>query len=129
MKRLFAVALTVLMLISLTACGNKPAETTPADGEQAKTEESTQTGGQLIGVAMPTKSLQRWNQDGDNMKKQLEAKGYKVELQYAENDVNTQVNQIENMITKGVKVLVIASIDGSALADVGKLINWTPKLR
>ncbi len=74
----------------------------------------------LIGVAMPTKSLQRWNQDGDNMKKQLEAKGYQVELQYAENDVNTQVSQLENMITKGVKVLVIASIDGAALTNVLK---------
>jgi putative multiple sugar transport system substrate-binding protein len=74
----------------------------------------------LIGVAMPTQSLQRWNQDGDNMKKQLEAKGYKVDLQYANNDVNTQVQQLENMITKGCKVLVIASIDGSALTDVLK---------
>lgn len=72
----------------------------------------------LVGVSMPTKSLQRWNQDGDNMKKKLEEKGYKVELQYAENDVNTQVSQIENMIAKGVKVLVIAPIDGAALTDV-----------
>lgn len=66
---------------------------------------------------MPTKSLQRWNEDGANMKKALEAKGYKVDLQYAENDVNTQVSQIENMITSGDKVLVVASIDGSALTD------------
>ncbi|WP_163191813.1 multiple monosaccharide ABC transporter substrate-binding protein [Clostridium thermarum] len=77
-------------------------------------------GKQSIGVAMPTQSLQRWNQDGENMKKQLETKGYKVDLQYANNDVNTQVQQIENMITKGNKVLVIASIDGSALTDVLK---------
>ena len=79
---------------------------------------SAKAKGDLIGVAMPTQSLQRWNQDGANMKKQLENKGYKVDLQYANNDVNTQVQQIENMITKGVKVLVIASIDGSALSDV-----------
>ena len=52
------------------------------------------------------------------MKKQLESKDYKVELQYANNDVNTQVQQIENMITKGCKVLVIAAIDGSSLTDV-----------
>ena len=71
-----------------------------------------------IGVAMPTQSLQRWNQDGANMKKELEAKGYTVDLQYANNDVNTQIQGLENMITKGDKVLVIASIDGSALSDV-----------
>ncbi len=74
----------------------------------------------LIGVAMPTQSLQRWNQDGSNMKTQLEAKGYQVILQYANNDVNTQVQQLENMITKGCKVLVIASIDGSSLTEVLK---------
>ena len=76
--------------------------------------------GQLIGVAMPTQSLQRWNQDGANMKAKLEAKGYKVDLQYANNDINTQVQQLENMITKGAKALVIASIDGSVLSDVLK---------
>jgi len=76
--------------------------------------------GMLIGVAMPTQSLQRWNQDGANMKAMLEAKGYKVDLQYANNDINTQIQQLENMITKGAKVLVIASIDGSVLSDVLK---------
>ena len=59
-----------------------------------------QTKGALVGVAMPTQSLQRWNQDGANMKAKLEAKGYKVELQYANNDVNTQVQQLENMLTQ-----------------------------
>lgn len=72
----------------------------------------------LVGVAMPTQSLQRWNEDGANMKKILEEKGYKVDLQYAEDDVSNQVAQLENMITKGCKVLVIASIDGSALSDI-----------
>ncbi|HQF90679.1 MAG TPA: sugar ABC transporter substrate-binding protein [Synergistaceae bacterium] len=72
----------------------------------------------LVGVAMPTQSLQRWNEDGANMKKALEEKGYIVDLQYAEDDVSNQIAQLENMITKGCKVLVIASIDGSALSDV-----------
>ena len=49
----------------------------------------------LIGVTMPTKDLQRWNQDGENMKKELEAAGYEVDLQYASNDVSTQVSQLE----------------------------------
>lgn len=73
---------------------------------------------QTVGVLMPTQSLQRWNQDGANMKAQLEAKGFEVELQYADNKVALQVEQIENMITKGVDVLVIASIDGGALTGV-----------
>lgn len=71
-----------------------------------------------VGVAMPTKDLQRWNQDGENMKKELETAGYTVDLQYASNDIATQVSQIENMINSGCKVLVIASIDGDSLGTV-----------
>jgi len=74
--------------------------------------------GTKVGVAMPTKDLQRWNQDGDNMKKKLEEAGYVVDLQYASNDVPTQVSQIENMISSGCKVLVIASIEGDSLGTV-----------
>lgn len=71
-----------------------------------------------VGVSMPTKDLQRWNQDGANMKKALEERGYEVDLQYANNDIATQVSQVENMIATGSEVLVIASIDGSALKAV-----------
>ncbi|MDR2865456.1 MAG: sugar-binding protein [Spirochaetaceae bacterium] len=74
-----------------------------------------------IGVSMPTKSLQRWNQDGANMKAQLEKAGYTVDLQYAgDNDIPTQVNQIENMIEGKCKALVIAAIDGSSLTEALK---------
>ncbi len=74
--------------------------------------------GEKIGVVMPTNSLQRWNQDGANMKAQLEAAGFEVDLQYADNEVAKQVSQIENMILGDVKLLVVASIDGSALDTV-----------
>ena len=73
--------------------------------------------GQKVGVSMPTKDLQRWNQDGDNMKAELEAAGYTVDLQYASNDVQTQLSQVENMIADGAEVLVIAAIEGSSLGE------------
>ena len=73
--------------------------------------------GQKIGVSMPTKDLQRWNQDGDNMKKMLEDAGYEVDLQYASNDVQTQLSQVQNMISSGAEVLVIAAIEGSSLGE------------
>ncbi len=76
------------------------------------------SGNKKVGVAMPTKDLQRWNQDGSNMEAQLKAAGYDVDLQYASNDINTQVTQIENMIASGCDVLVIASIDGDSLGTV-----------
>ncbi len=100
-KKLLSLILAVTMVATLfSGCG------------------ASTSGGNKVGVAMPTKDLQRWNQDGDNMKKALEAKGYTVDLQYASNDIGTQVSQIENMINSGCKVLVIASIDGDSLGTV-----------
>jgi len=71
----------------------------------------------LVGVSMPTKDLQRWNQDGDNMEKLLKEAGYDVELQFASNDVPTQLAQVETMIDNGAKVVVIAAIEGSSLGQ------------
>jgi putative multiple sugar transport system substrate-binding protein len=70
-----------------------------------------------IGIAMPTKSSARWIADGGNMVKQFEAAGYKTDLQFAEDDIPNQLAQIEDMITKGDKVLVIAAIDGTTLSN------------
>ncbi|GIF97543.1 multiple monosaccharide ABC transporter substrate-binding protein [Catellatospora citrea] len=105
--RLAAAALGLIVATSLAACGSS---TKTTDQEQAGG-----TQGALVGVTMPTKSSERWIHDGDNVRSQLEALGYKVDLQYAENDIPTQVNQIENQITKGAKLLIIASIDGTAI--------------
>ena len=70
-----------------------------------------------IGIAMPTKSSSRWISDGENMVRYFREKGYKTDLQYAEDDIPNQLAQVENMITKGVKVLVIAAIDGTTLSN------------
>ena len=105
-KKLLGLLLCVMVVTSMLAgCGKKAATT---------------DGGKKVGVAMPTKDLQRWNQDGENMKKQLEEAGFVVDLQYANNDIATQVSQIENMITNGCEALVIASIDGGSLGTVLK---------
>jgi putative multiple sugar transport system substrate-binding protein len=69
-----------------------------------------------IGISMPTKSSARWIADGANMVKSLAAMGYKADLQYADNDIPTQLNQVENMITKKERALVIAAIDGTTLS-------------
>jgi len=110
MKKLLRGLLLGLLMLSLVGCESTNLNTT-ADSKKKDN---------LIGVAMPTQSMQRWNLDGENMRRQLEAKGYTVDLQYANNDVNTQIQGIENMITKGCKVLVVAAIDGSTLTNVLK---------
>src|SRR5215813_4540413 len=73
-----------------------------------------------VGIAMPTKCSARWIDDGKNMVKALKEKGYRADLQYAEDDIPNQLSQVENMVTKGVKALVIAAIDGTTLSDVLK---------
>jgi putative multiple sugar transport system substrate-binding protein len=73
-----------------------------------------------VGIAMPTKSSARWIDDGNNIVKTLKERGYGTDLQYAEDDIPNQLSQIENMVTKGAKVLVIAAIDGTTLSDVLK---------
>jgi putative multiple sugar transport system substrate-binding protein len=72
----------------------------------------------LIAIAMPTKSSARWISDGNSMVKEFTAMGYTTELQYAEDDIPNQLAQIEDMVTKGAKVLIIAAIDGTTLSDV-----------
>ncbi|MFB0937254.1 MAG: sugar ABC transporter substrate-binding protein [Propionivibrio sp.] len=71
----------------------------------------------LIGISMPTKSSARWISDGESMVKYFKEAGYKTDLQYAEDDIPNQLAQIENLVTKGAKVLVIAAIDGTTLSD------------
>jgi putative multiple sugar transport system substrate-binding protein len=93
---------------ALAACGSSE-----KTGDQQSG--ATDTKGALVGVTMPTRSSERWISDGDNVKKQLEALGYQVDLQYAEDDIPTQVNQLDNQITRGAKLLIIASIDGTAI--------------
>ena len=105
MKKLLSVLLSVAVIATLlTGCGGGAAG-------------GSSSGAKKVGVSMPTKDLQRWNQDGANMEKELKAAGYEVDLQFANNDVQQQVSQIENMISSGCNVLVIAAIEGSSLGE------------
>ena len=95
-----------------------PAAEAPAAEEEAPAADAAAPTGNKVGVSMPTKDLQRWNQDGSNMQAELEAAGYEVDLQYASNDEATQASQIENMINGGCSVLVIAAIEANSLSTV-----------
>jgi putative multiple sugar transport system substrate-binding protein len=105
-KKLLYQLLAVIMLASLvlTACSGAGA---PAEDEK-----------KLVGISMPTKTSTRWISDGESMVKSFESLGYATDLQFADNDIPNQIAQIENMVTKGADVLVIAAIDGSTLSDV-----------
>ncbi|KAB2349647.1 multiple monosaccharide ABC transporter substrate-binding protein [Actinomadura rudentiformis] len=106
--RLTTAVTALALTMAAAACGS-------AEKDIDKKPQAGDAKGALIGVTMPTKSSERWISDGNNVKSSLEKLGYKVDLQYAENDIPTQVSQIENQITKGAKLLIVASIDGTTL--------------
>ncbi|WP_255528424.1 substrate-binding domain-containing protein [Sphaerochaeta sp. S2] len=102
MKKMLVAAMVLLFAMNMVFAGG--AAETSSKG--------------MVGVVMPTRSEERWNKDGAAVKSGLEELGYEVDLQFSDDDIPTQVRQIEDLITKRAKVLVIASIDGSALTDV-----------
>jgi putative multiple sugar transport system substrate-binding protein len=134
-KLMTVAAMAATLALTVTGCGGGRAGTATSEAPAAGANK-----GALIGVAMPTKTSERWIDDGNNVKSKLEAMGYKVDLQYANDSVPQQQQQIESMLNNGAKALIVASIDGTALtqqlADAGKdgvkiiaydrLINGTP---
>ncbi|MER6469461.1 multiple monosaccharide ABC transporter substrate-binding protein [Streptomyces collinus] len=107
---LTAIAGAASLALTLTACGQ--------DSSGGSKDKGGDTKGATIGIAMPTKSSERWIADGKNVVKNLESKGYKTKLVYGEDDPDTQVSQIENLITQGVKGLIVAAIDNKSLGNV-----------
>ncbi|WIB76726.1 sugar ABC transporter substrate-binding protein [Curtobacterium sp. MCPF17_002] len=110
-RRILAGAAALGIAISLAACSAGGRASTDGGGS------SDSNKGALVGVAMPTKVSERWIKDGNAVKSDLEKAGYKVDLEYADNKIPQQVQQVSNMITKGAKVLIVASIDGGSLSD------------
>ena len=104
MKRKVAMAMVAAMAVG--------SFTVPVFAEDAAAE------GGKIGISMPTQSLERWNRDGSYLQKQFEDAGYEVELTYSDNETDRQVNDIQNLISDGVNLLVVAAIDGEALNTV-----------
>ena len=135
LTKIVAAAAAMALALSMGAC---------SQNRNAGGSSTTAAGGSggLIGIAMPTKSLERWNNDGAHLVQVLEGMGYTTTLQYADNKVDQQISQIQNMINQNPKVLVIASIDGTTLGPVlqtaanagikviayDRLINETPNV-
>ena len=132
-----AVAGAALLMGGLAACSSERTDEGGTTDGAAGVEEAADI---LVGIAMPTKSLERWNKDGSNLESLLQDAGYETNLQYADNKVDQQITQLQNMINADADILVVASIDGTALGPVladakskditviayDRLINGTP---
>lgn len=125
MKKTLALILAACMSLSLVACGGgDKSNTPPAGGSQAGASQPANqpsTGGsetKTVGIAMPTKDLERWNRDGAYLDDQFKAAGYNTIVTYSDNKNDQQVNDIQNMLSQGVDLLIIAAIDGNGLNTV-----------
>jgi putative multiple sugar transport system substrate-binding protein len=118
MKKMTTLALALVLALLLAACGGGEDGGDAAGGAADAEGTATSGEGKTVGIAMPTQSSERWVTDGRSMAEQFQALGYETDLQYAEDIIENQVSQIENMITREVDALVIAAIDGEALSDV-----------
>ena len=135
-KKFLAGLLGTAMVASmLTGCGGASTDTSsndsadkPAATEAAKDDateaakddggDSESAGGKKVGIAMPTKSLERWNRDGSYLEEQFKGKGYDVSVTYSDNKIDQQIKDIEGLIADNVDLLVIAAIDGESLTQV-----------
>lgn len=109
-KRIVSLVVGLLLMATMAGC-NDGSTRGQGSGGGDKTTGS-------VGISMPTKSLERWSRDGDYLQQVLKEKGYTTAIQYADNKVEQQISQIQNMINDQPDVLIVASIDGSALAPV-----------
>ncbi|MGW0507581.1 multiple monosaccharide ABC transporter substrate-binding protein [Micromonospora sp. NPDC003241] len=107
-RRILAALGSAALALSMAACSG--------DGAGSGNTSDEKPSDLTIGVSMPTQTSERWIADGNSVKEKLEAKGYKVDLQYAGDDIPTQSQQVDQMITRGANVLIIAAIDGTALS-------------
>jgi len=108
LRKIFAIVATGAVAVSLAACSSGSPS---ADGEDAIADCN-------VGISMPTRSLERWINDGEQLQEKLEGAGCTVDLQYADNKTDQQISQIQNQIAGGSTILVIAAIDGEALGPV-----------
>ena len=118
LKAVAAFAGAALILTGVSACSQERDPETDTGTDTEETTEADAPEDVLVGIAMPTRSLERWNKDGSNLDSLLRDLGYETTLQYADNEVDQQISQIQNMVNDGADVLVVASIDGTALAPV-----------
>jgi putative multiple sugar transport system substrate-binding protein len=69
-----------------------------------------------VGIVLPTKDEERWIQDQTRFQEALKTAGITSEVLFSEKDPAKEKANVETLITKGIKVLVLCPVDSAAAA-------------
>ena len=119
--------ITILMAVGmiLAACSSSPATTTAPEAKATTAPETKATTAPqtkpaekklAVGIVLPTKDEPRWIQDETRFKEALDKAGYEVEILFSQGDPAKEKANVENLITKGIKVLILTPHDATAAA-------------
>ena len=128
MKKIIALVLALMIIMSMTACGAKPAETTPAapaatEAAAAATEAAAEPAGDVktykVGVAIYQYNdnfMTLYRQEIENYFKTLETDTVKYEVTMVDgkNDMGEQTNQIDTFITQKMDVIICNLVQTSS---------------
>ena len=110
-RKISSLLLLAGVAVGMTACAPQGATNT-GSGDGGDAAGGTECN---VGISMPTRSLERWINDGEGLKTKLEGDDCTVDLQYADNKTDAQISQIQNQVAGGAKILVVAAVDGLTL--------------
>jgi putative multiple sugar transport system substrate-binding protein len=105
MKKIIALFLCVLMAMSLVACKGKDTATSGKDGKVD------------VGIVLPTKDEPRWLQDEKSFKDAIAKTDYSTEVLFSQGNSANEKTNVETLIAKGIKVLIICAQDATAAAS------------
>ena len=110
-----ALAVTAVAGLALTGCGRSDDTTTTDTASAGASAAAGFAADSVIGVSLPQKTSENWVLAEKLFNDGLSGAGFKQDVQFANGGVTEQQNQIDAMITKGAKVLVVGAIDGGQL--------------
>jgi putative multiple sugar transport system substrate-binding protein len=108
--RSLLIAATTATALVLAGCGG------PGAGGGGTRDTNADPSDLQIGISLPSQDEERWISDSAAIERGLSELGYQIDLQFANNDIPTQQQQVDQMITQGADLLILAPLDGTALS-------------
>ena len=117
-KAVLSLIMIVAALVMAGCPAATPAPAQPATGAEQPTEAAAEPAatGPQVGIVLPTKDEPRWLQDEARFKELLATANVPVEILFSQGDSAKEKANVESLLTKGVKVIILTPQDGAAAA-------------